>query len=146
MLAASPSPPCTLLAARKLMNKYFRFQAVPSPLPTPETCTRAVPIANQSLRSAVGLGAWKKLPNREKPSGRGLEHGGKPSCEWGRSRALRSRFSCTTELSAPAEMSISSEHKPLGKQVTGSLHTVSKARAPGHSFLLWDQSIPFGLH
>lgn len=28
-------------------------------------------------------------------------------------------------------MSISSEHKPLGKQVTGSLHTVSKVRAPG---------------
>lgn len=45
----------------------------------------------------------------------------------------------------PGEMSISSEHKPLGKQVTGSLHTVSKVQAQGHSFLLWDQRIPFGL-
>lgn len=63
---------------------------------------------------------------------------------WGRTRALSSRFSHTAELSVPAEMNISSEHKPLGKQVTSSLHTVNKVWALGHNFLLWDKASPLG--
>lgn len=120
-----------------------------SSLPSPGTRNLYQGCACSKLEPLVSSWAGsleKSCPNREKPSGRGVEHGRKPSCVWGRSRVTSSRFSHTAEPSAPEEMSISPEHKPLGKQVTGSLHTVSKVRAPGHSFLLWDQSIPFGLH
>lgn len=56
-----PSPPCTLLLARKLMSKYFRFQAVPSPLPTPATRTRTLPGTNWSLRGSSWAGSRGKL-------------------------------------------------------------------------------------
>lgn len=141
-----PSPPCTSLLARKLMSKYFRFQAVPSPLPTPAARTATLLGQTGVSVAAAGLGAGKSWPNKERPSERGLEHSWEPSWVWGRTLALTAGSPKQLSPQLLGKMSISSEHKPLGKQVTGSLHMVSKVCAQGHNSLMWDQSTPAGLH
>ena len=112
-------------------------------LPSPYT-SKPCPEQTGASGAAAGLGAWKNPdPTKKKREDQNVARS-RPACGAG----AKHRAGSPTLLSRHllGRMSISSEHKPLGKQVTGNLHTVSKVRLGQHSFLLWDQSIPFGLH
>lgn len=141
-----PSPPCTLLLARKLMSKYFRFQAVPSPLPTPATRTRTLPGTNEPPWQQLGWEQGKAEPTKKDQVKEDWSTAGShPARGVGHQHwAASSPKQLSPQLRG--KMSISSEHKPLGKQVTGSLHMVSKVCAQGHNSLMWDQSTSAGLH